>query len=315
MASAEKLIAWALRVRKEALCYPDHSQVPLGIQLRLLLANTLVTKVKRKLFGNRLKFCVSGGAPISIETLEFFKTLGVTIYEGYGLTETTPAMTANTAEHCTLGTVGRAFEGVEIRIAESDGEILVRGANVAKGYWRAPKGTAESWSADGWFATGDIGEFTPDGFLRITDRKKDLIVTAGGKKIPPALLEGKIKASSFISHALIFGERKPFIVALITLDEPHVREWAKGYPHLTQGDFPALVNSPEVRKIVQDDIDRINKDLAGYEQIKRHMILAEDFTVENGLLSPSMKLKRKVATQRYIEQIEALYAEQLENGY
>lgn len=306
----ERLIKWALELRLSQLDVPlDRRKTSIRAQFQRMAADVLVAQVRRKLFGSRLLFAVSGGAPISVEVLRFFKAMGVLILEGYGLTETTPALCVNTPEYCRFGTVGRPFPGVELRTSAEDGEILCRGPNVAKGYWMSPEATSAVFLKDGWFATGDIGEIDEDGYLKITDRKKDIIVTAGGKKVPPALLEGKLKTTNIISHALVYGDRKPYLVALITLDEIALREWARGHAALESLDVAELILRPEVQAAVQRAVDALNEGLAGYEQVKRFRILSEDFSIDNGLLGPSLKLKRKVAVERYRQLIESLYHE------
>lgn len=279
---------------------------PLAIHERAMLGflKFLMTKVRGKLFGKRILYGISGGAPIAVPVLEFFQDLGLTILEGYGLTETTPAISANTREFCRFGTVGRIFPGIEVRIEENDGEILVRGPNIAQGYWKKAHATTEAWSTDGWFRTGDIGEVDHDGFLKITDRKKDLIVTASGKKIAPAYVEGRLKTSKYISQACLYGDRLAHAVALITLEEQNIRGWAQ--PNGVTGTIADLAKSPQVNALIEGEIKVINESLAPYERIKQFTILPEDFTIENGLLSPTLKLKRKLVYARFEPEIHEL---------
>jgi long-chain acyl-CoA synthetase len=194
-----------------------------------------------------------------------------------------------------------------MKLAE-DGEVLFRGRNVMKGYYRNPEATAETIDADGWLYTGDVGEIDADGFLRITDRKKDLIITAGGKNIAPQRIEGILKTSQFISHVMAFGDRRKYLVALVTLDLDQVEAWATahGVPFERR---EALSSEPRVKALIDDEVARLNKRLASFESIKKVAILAEDFTVESGELTPTLKLKRRVVTERHLERIEALYAE------
>lgn len=277
----------------------------LADRIRYLISHFMVRKIRRAVFGNGFRYAISGGAPLSIDTHRFFDSIGIKIFEGYGLTETCPALTANTELFCKPGTVGRPFPTVQLRIAQ-DGEILAAGDNIALGYWRRPKATAEAWLAGGWFATGDIGEVDSDGFLKITDRKKELIVNAGGKKIAPALLEGRLKSSPYISQALVFGDRKPYLVALVTLELPNVIEWDRKRGHVERS-AAELAADPEVNRLIADAVSGANRGLANYEQVRRFAVLAEDFTVDNGLLSPTLKLRRKAVTTHYAAQIEELY--------
>ncbi|MCC6952823.1 MAG: long-chain fatty acid--CoA ligase [Deltaproteobacteria bacterium] len=302
----EKVAKWAVDVTADA----RRGTLGTGFvaKQKLKLASRIIPRVREKVFGKKLLYCISGGAPISVEALEFFQDLGVLICEGYGLTETTPAMAANIPNQMKFGTVGRLFECNEVRIAPFDGEIEVRGRNVASGYWKCPKATADAWDAEGWFKTGDIGEIDEEGFLKITDRKKDIIVLAGGKKVPPAYIEGKLKNSGFISNALVFGERRPYLIALLTLNEANVRAALEEQGHTLPPGGQAIAQDPNVRALLSAEVSRMNAKLASFEQIKRFEALAEDFTLENGLLTPSLKLKRRLVIERFSAQIDAVYA-------
>lgn len=264
----------------------------------------LFDKVLSKL-GGRFRFAVSGGAPLNPEVAEFFHAIGLSIFEGYGLTETTAGITFNDPLHYKLGTVGRALGDVELKIAE-DGEILVRSKKVMKEYYKRPDLTSEVMTEDGFFKTGDIGEIDSDGFLKITDRKKDLIKTAGGKYVAPQRLEGLLKTHPFISNVLIHGDQKKYIVALITLNEAEVRAWAKerGIPN---DDFKALSQSPEVYSVIRDAVASTNDHLASFESIKKFAILPADFTIETGELTPSLKVKRRFCDKKFAKEIDALY--------
>jgi long-chain acyl-CoA synthetase len=206
-----------------------------------------------------------------------------------------------------IGSVGPAFAGVDVKIAPDDGEIWLRGPNVTQGYLNRPQATAESWTSDGWFKTGDVGKVDQDGFLYITDRKKELVVTAGGKKIPPTLIEGMFKRNSFISHAFLYGEGRPYCTMLFTLNDLELRSVlaAEGIA-LTTGE--QLSTNPVVQAMVERAVQKVNTELASYESIKKFTVLDEDFTIENGLLTPTLKMKRKKITERYSTQIEAMYA-------
>jgi long-chain acyl-CoA synthetase len=259
----------------------------------------------RGLFGGNIRRAVTGAAPIASEILAFFYACGIPVLEGWGMTETTGVGTVCTLDHFKFGTVGRALPGVEIRIAEEDGEILVRGPHIFREYWRNPEATAETL-VDGWLHTGDIGSIDADGYLSITGRKKDIIITAGGKNLTPSNIENDLKQSRFISQAVMHGDRRPFPVALITLDAEEILPWAKenGLPE----DLEALSDADEVRALVQEELDRANAHYAQVEQIKKFAILERDLTVEDGELTPTLKVKRNVINERFAEVFESLYA-------
>lgn len=252
----------------------------------------------RALFGGRLRQALSGAAPIAQEVVDFFHAAGVPVLEGYGLTETTGIGTVNTVAVYKTGSVGVPSPSVELRLAE-DGEIEMKGPHVFAGYWNNPAATAEVLSPDGWFKTGDLGTVDEDGFVRITGRKKDIIVTSGGKNISPANLENDLRQSPWISHAVVYGDRRPYPVALITLDPDTVPAWAAaaGVP----------VSSPEVSALIADVVDSVNGRYSRASQIKRHAILAGDLTVETGELTPSLKVKRRVVESNHSAVIESLY--------
>ena len=301
-----RLLSWARRVFAESLLDEGAgSEWNPVTGIKRAFATRIVRSVKQKLFGSNLLYCISGGAPISVETLKFFQSIDIIILEGYGLTETCPATNANTIEKYKFGTVGRLFEGVECILNPEDGEICVRGGNIAQGYWKRPKSTKESWPGEGWFLTGDIGEFDDEGFLRITDRKKDIIVTSSGKKIPPTFIEGKLKASPYISQALVYGEKRSYLVALITVNPAAVEQWAEG---LGLGEKEGKEKKDaKVNELIRGEIDGLLRDLASYEQVRKFVVLDEDFSVENGLLGPSLKMRRKVVVGRYLGVIEGMY--------
>jgi long-chain acyl-CoA synthetase len=263
----------------------------------------VLSKVREKLGGN-LRFTISGGAPLSKDLCEFFHACGVQILEGYGLTETSAAAFANQPSRYMFGTVGLPLEGVEVKIA-SDGEILLKGPMVFDGYYNDPEATAEAF-VDGWFKTGDIGEIDSRGFLRITDRKKELIVTSGGKNIAPQKIENLLKERRFISNAMVYGDKRKYLVALVTLNEADIKSWAK-QQGIAFGSYAELVEKLEVHKVIQEQVAAVNAELASFETIKKFKILPEDFTVENGFLTPSLKLKRKVITKHHQPLIDAMY--------
>jgi long-chain acyl-CoA synthetase len=257
----------------------------------------------RTLFGGQLRHATTGAAPIAPEILEFFDDAGVPVLEGYGLTETTGVATISTIEDHKFGTVGRALRGVDVEIAD-DGEIVMRGPNIFQGYFRNEDATREVL-VDGWFHSGDIGEIDDDGYLRITGRKKDLIITAGGKNISPTNLENDLKQSPLISQAVVYGDRRPYLVALVTLDPEVAEKFAS--EHGLPTDLPSLAQHPDVIAAVQAVVDEVNERYARVEQIKRFVVLDHDFTQDDGHLTPTMKLKRNVVSKDYAEEFDRLY--------
>ncbi len=258
----------------------------------------------RALFGGEIIQAVTGAAPIAAEILEFFYACGVPVLEGWGMTETTAVGTVCTLDKLKFGTVGRPMPGVEITIADDDQEILVRGPNVFSEYWLNPEATEQTF-VDGWLQTGDVGELDDDGFLKITGRKKDIIITAGGKNLTPANIENDLKQSRFISHAVMYGDRRPYPVALITLDPEEIVPWAQ--ENGLSDDLAQLAVADEVRELVQRELDRANSNYAQVEQIKKFAILDHDLSLEQGELTPTLKVKRNVISDRYAELFESLY--------
>jgi len=284
-----RVIDWALAVGRERSRRQRAGQRADG--LRFGLADKLVFAKVRQTFGGRIRFFVSGGAPLAAEIAEFFHAAGLLILEGYGLTETTAAGTINRADDYKFGTVGTPLPGVEIRIAD-DGEILIRGGNIMQGYWNQPQATAEVLDPDGWFHSGDIGVVEASGHVRITDRKKDIIVTAGGKNIAPQNIENELKAACpLISQVVVIGDRQKYLVALITLGEDAARD------------------RPGAESAVKAAVDKLNQKLASYETIKRYRILPRDLSEEEGELTPSLKVKRKIVADRYKSEIASMYVE------
>jgi long-chain acyl-CoA synthetase len=258
----------------------------------------------RGLFGNSLTKAVSGAAPIAKEILEFFYACGVPVLEGWGMTETTAVGAVNTLENLKFGTVGRAMPGVEFKIAE-DGEILTKGPNVFREYWGNPEATKETFTDDGWLMTGDLGSLDEDGYLSITGRKKDIIITAGGKNLTPANIENDLKQCRYISQAVMYGDRRPYPVVLITLDPEEIMPWAK--QNNLPEDMAELVQTDEVREMVQNELDRANAKYARVEQVKKFALLDHDLTQESGMLTPTLKLKRNVVNERYEDVFDDLY--------
>jgi long-chain acyl-CoA synthetase len=300
-----KLIDWALGVgRRVSALRRAGKPVPRGLMAQHRLADRLVySKVKARL-GGRLRLAISGGAPLSAEIAEFFHAIDILLVEGYGLTECTTAASTNTHEAFRFGTVGRPLPGTEIKLAQ-DGELLIRSDTVFQGYYKDPEATAEVLGDDGWLRSGDIATIDGDGFITITDRKKDIIVTAGGKNVAPQNLENDLKASKFVSQAMVVGDRQPYIAALITLDSEALPAWAvdQGLP----ADMAALAEREEVRELVQGIVDGVNADRSRYEQIKRFVILPRDFTMDDDELTPTLKLKRRVVAQHFGTELGELY--------
>jgi long-chain acyl-CoA synthetase len=258
----------------------------------------------RGIFGGRLRYAVSGAAPIAPQILEFFYAAGVPVFEGWGMTETTSIGTLNLPDAYRFGTIGRPVAGAVVRLAE-DGEIELAGDMVMRGYWNNPDATEDTMTEDGFLRTGDLGAIDEDGYVSITGRKKDIIITAGGKNLTPANIEGDLRRSRWISQAVMYGDRRPYPVALITLDPEEILAWAtaEGLP----ADLAELADHERVRALVQAEIDRANASYAKVGQIKRFTILPRDFSLDSGELTPSLKLKRNVVYERYADELDRLY--------
>jgi len=299
-----KLIDWALDVGKRVSKLRQEGRpVPRGLAAQHRLADRLVySKVKGKL-GGRVRFGISGGAPLAKEIAEFFHVLDITILEGYGTTECTTASNVNMLGQFRFGTVGPAIPGIELRLAD-DGELLVRSSTVFAGYYKDPEATRAVLGEDGWLRTGDIASIDEDGFLTITDRKKDILVTAGGKNVAPQNIENDLKASKYISQAVVLGDKKPYVAALITLDEPEVRKALGG----NEAPLEELAADDGVRQLVQGAVDDVNRDRSRFEQIKRFTILPRDFSAEEDEITPTLKLRRRVVQEHFADEIEKLYA-------
>jgi long-chain acyl-CoA synthetase len=300
----QKIFNWAVGVARETLPARLAGNKPGGI--KVALADKLVFSKIRERLGGRFEFAISGGAPLPRDVAEFFWGVGVRIFEGYGLTETSPVLTVNTPRKVKLGSVGAAIPNVQLRIAD-DGEILAKGPNIMRGYYNNPESTAEVIDGDGWFHTGDIGHLDGEGFCFITDRKKELIVNAYGKNIAPAPIENALKASRFIAQAVVIGDRRKFLSALIVPDFETLRPWARaqGVPF---ADDAQLVAAQPVRELIAHEIAPVNDKLARYERIQAWDVVPNEFTLETGELTPTLKVKRRVINTKYKDVIDGMYA-------
>jgi long-chain acyl-CoA synthetase len=303
----KKIFRWAIGVGREVSRHQQRGQpLPPALAVKRAIAHKLVFSKLHAALGGRLRWAVSGGAPLSREIAEFFHAAGILLLEGYGLTETCPVLTFNSPTHYKFGSVGRALPGVEVRIAD-DGEILARGPNVAtSGYYNQPQATAEVFEPSGWFHTGDIGRLDADGFLFITDRKKDLIVTAGGMNIAPQNIENLLKGDPFVSQVMVYGDRRPYPVALITVSPEELSKFARDQGILTT-DPSVVTKHPKVMERVARIVEEKNSQLQSYAKIKKFTVLPADFTQEGGELTPTLKVKRKVVSEKYQQAIEELY--------
>lgn len=302
----QKIFAWARQVGKDfAVLDSEDKPIPLGLKIKHKLADKLVFAKIRDRLGGRVRHIGSGSAPISQEIAEFFYGAGLPLLEAYGLTETSAPATLSAPGRMRFGRVGKPIKDVEIKIAE-DGEVMIRGANLFSGYFKREEATKEAMDGT-WFHSGDVGFIDEDGFLAITDRKKDLIITAGGKNIAPQNIENLIKTDRYISQVVMIGDRKPYCVALLTLDMAEIHNWAQenGLGELTDEE---LVKHVKVRELIEGVLREKNSQITRFEQIKKFDILPVDFSQETGELTPTMKVKRKVVSQKYAERIEALYA-------
>jgi long-chain acyl-CoA synthetase len=303
-----KIFDWALRVAHDSIPWRAYGKTPTSsLKRRWAIADKLVFSKIRAGLGGRLRTFVSGGAPLSPELAEFFWSVGVPVYQGYGLTETSPVVTSNRPDEHKVGTVGRPIPTVEVRIAE-DGEILVKGTCVMQGYFGKPEATKEVLSPEGWLATGDIGRIDADGYLIITDRKKELLKTAGGKYVAPAPIENSLKTSPYILNAIVVGNQRKFCSVLVVLNVPVVQSEAKNRGH----EFAApsqMLQDAWVRDLISAEIERLTANLAQYEKPKRFALLEQDFTYASGELTYTLKMKRRVIEDRYQDVIARLYAD------
>jgi long-chain acyl-CoA synthetase len=304
----QSLIHGALAVGKRAFDLEcEGHPLPTGLAIKHRLSKRIARRVLSKAGLDRVRLAYAGGAPISPELCHFFQGLGINLYQGYGLTETSPVATVNLPGKNRLGTVGPPIPGIEIKIAE-DGEILIRGANIMQGYFNNPTATAEAINADGWFHSGDIGTLDADGYLRILDRKKELIITSGGKNIAPLPIESAFNTDQYIERVVVIGDQRNYLTALVCLECDMVRDWA-GKQGIHFSERQELANDPSVYKLIEERIALVNQKLARYEQIKKFAILENNFTPHTGEITPTEKLKRRVIVEKYRTIIDELYSE------
>jgi long-chain acyl-CoA synthetase len=295
------------RAAEAAIAYSralDRGRPPLGVRIRHAIFDRLVYGKLRAALGGSCSHAVSGGAPLGDRLGHFYRGIGLTVLEGYGLTETTAALTVNTPEAIKVGTVGRPLPGTAVRVAD-DGELLFNGGQVMAGYWHNEQATQEVLEPDGWFHTGDVGEVDDEGFVRITGRKKEILVTAGGKNVAPAVLEDRLRAHLLVDQCMVVGDGQPFVAALVTIDRESFPTWAEA--HGKSGSIADLVDDPDLVAEVQAAVDDANKAVSKAESIRKFRIIADEWTEEGGQLTPSLKLKRNVVMREFKDEVAALY--------
>ena len=295
--AAETAIAWSRGL--------DRGRPSLAVRARHAVFSRLVYGKLREALGGRCEYAVSGGAPLGERLGHFYRGIGRTVLEGYGITETTAALTANVPGAVKIGTVGRPFPGTAVRVAD-DGELLFKGGQVFAGYWGNEEATRETLQRDGWFHTGDVGEVDDEGFVRITGRKKEILVTAGGKNVAPAVLEDRLRAHLLVDQCMVVGDGQPFIAAVITLDPEAVPAWAEA--HQKTGSVADLVDDPDLRAEIQTAVDEANQAVSKADAIRKFAILPDSWTEEGGQLTPSLKLKRNVVMREFRDEVAALYS-------
>lgn len=306
----KNIFFWAKKVGERwAMLRIDKRPIPKSLEISYAIAQKLVFSKLQQRTGGRLRYFISGGAPLSPDIAKFFYAAGLGILEGYGLTETSPVITANTFDEFRLGSVGKPLPGNEVKIAP-DGEILTRGPNVMQGYYRDPEATEAVLDDEGWFSTGDIGEIDADGFLRITDRKKDILITAAGKNVAPQPIENRFKQDKFISECVLLGDKKPFIAALIIPNFEYLLRYAK-HKDIIYTSTKGLVNDPRVQDLYRRRVELLNAELARYEQVKQFRLLDHELSLEGGELTPSLKVRRRQVLEIYSDLIATIYPEEL----
>ncbi len=298
-----RIVQWALRIgrRNEAAIFAGRTPKSLAWKL----ADRLFYSKVREVFGGEVLYYVAGGAPLGADTANWFAHAGIRILEGYGLTETSPVIGVNTPLHCRMGSIGKPLPNIEVRLAD-DGELLVKGPSVFSGYWQSPALTRQAFTPDGWFQTGDIASLDPDGYIRITDRKKELIKTSAGKFIAPQPIEGKLKADFLVGHAALVGDREKYVAALISPNFEALEPWAReqNIPKTTRRE---LIEHPLVLARYKETVKQVNRSLADFELLKGFTLVPDEWTIDSGELTPSMKLKRRVLLERYSQEIAALF--------
>ena len=294
--AADTAIAWSRAL--------ENGRVGLSLRAKHAVFDRLVYTRMRAALGGRCEYAVSGGAPLGDRLGHFYRGIGVNVLEGYGLTETTAAVTANLPEAQKVGTVGRPLQGTSVRVAD-DGELLFRGGQVFRGYWRNDEATAEAKDAKGWFHTGDIGEIDDEGFVRITGRKKEILVTAGGKNVAPAVLEDRLRAHPLVDQCMVVGDGQPFVAALVTLDPETLPTWAG--QHGKSHEIEDLLGDPDLRSEIEKAVEEANTAVSKAESIRKFTILPVEWTEEGGQLTPSLKLKRGVVMREHRDDVDALY--------
>ena len=302
-----RIFRWAIRIGREYAMARRRGSVTPSLGAKRALADKLVFAKLRERTGGRMRFFVSGGAALAREFGEFFEAVGLTILEGYGLTESSPVIAVNRLGHHRFGSVGQPIPDVEVKI-DVDGEILARGPNIMKGYWKQPEATAQAVDREGWLHTGDIGVLDAEGFLYITDRKKNLFVSSGGKNIAPQPIENLFLSSRFIEQFMLVGDRRTYLTALIVPDFEALREYAEARK-IRFDSNTELAQHPQIRMLIEQDIGQIQKDLSSYERVRRFTLLDKPFTVEEGELTPTQKVRRKIVEERYAHLIEEMYRE------
>lgn len=303
----QKIFHWAIGVGKEYHTNKLYGRITASLRLKYLLADKLVLSEIRARLGGRVRLFAAGGAPLPVEIGEFFLALGIPILEGYGLTEASPVIAVNREEDLRLGTVGRPLRNVQVRLA-SDGEILAKGDNIMMGYFNDEQATREVIDEEGWLHTGDIGAFTPQGYLQITDRKKNIFVSSGGKNIAPQPVEEALLHSELIDQAMLIGENRGYCTALIVPNVEAARLLIERQGAVVHSDED-VVHHEVVFYAIQRDIDRVQRDFSKYEKVRKFVIVKQPFSIENGDLTPTLKIKRHVVEQRYAQQIETMYTE------
>ena len=305
----QKIFHWSVGVGSKVSQAIQQKQKPsFGLSMKASIANKLVFEKLKAVTGGRLRFFVSGGAPLSKAIAEFFHAAGILILEGYGLTETSPVICVNRPDQWKFGTVGPVIPGIEVKIAE-DGEILSRGPHIMQGYFNKPSDTAEAIDADGWFYTGDIGEIDGEGFLTITDRKKNLLILSNGKNIAPQPIENELKQSPYISEIMLLGDQRRTITALIVPNYDAIKEFA-AEQQLEAEDIPALLQTQEVQRLIRSEINQYSPDSADFERVRMFTLMEQEFSEESGEMTPTLKLKRPVIMENHKAVIDQMYGDE-----